>query len=122
VQQSEKRSVWQQHRAGSWQSEHRTWQQRGGYDGYHIPQNHFYGYFGSSHRFHIHSLSLEIFDGHPSFKYGGYWFSIIDPWPEYWTDNWYETDYVYIDYSNDGYYLYNRRHPGVGIAINVFVN
>jgi len=24
-----------------------------------------------------------------------------------------------VDYVNDGYYMYNRRHPGVAIAINV---
>jgi hypothetical protein len=24
-----------------------------------------------------------------------------------------------VDYVNDGYYMYNRRHPGVGIAVNV---
>ena len=27
-------------------------------------------------------------------------------------------DDVYIDY-NDGYYLYNRRYPGVGLALTV---
>lgn len=42
---------------------------------------------------------------------------LVDPWPEYWSDDWYATD-VYVDYD-DGYYLCNRRHPGVGIAITV---
>jgi hypothetical protein len=31
---------------------------------------------------------------------------------------WYGSDGLYIDYS-DGYYLYNRRYPGVGIAVIV---
>ena len=122
VQQSEERSVWQQHRANSWQTEHRTWQQRGGYDGYRIPDYHFRGYFGRHHGFRIFSLSLEIFGGHPRFQYGGYWFSVLDPWPEYWPDDWYENDDVYIDYSGDGYYMYNRRYPRDRIAVSVFVN
>jgi hypothetical protein len=44
---------------------------------------------------------------------------MVDPWPEYWARTWYETDDVYVDYVNDGYYMYNRRHPGVAIAVNV---
>jgi len=36
-----------------------------------------------------------------------------------WERTWYDTDDVYVDYVNDGYYMYNRRHPGVGIAVNV---
>ncbi len=122
VQQAEQRGVWQQHRASSWQAEHRTWQQRGGYNGYRIPDNRFRGYFGRNHGFRIRSFPLIIVGGYPRFQYGGYWFSLIDPWPEYWSDNWYDNDDVYIDYSNDGYYLYNRRHPGVGIAISVYLN
>ena len=57
--------------------------------------------------------------GFPRFEYGGYWFSFIDPWPESWAANWYETDDVYVDYVNDGYYMFNRRHPGTGIAISI---
>jgi hypothetical protein len=29
---------------------------------------------------------------------------------------------MYVDYSGDGYYLYNRRHPGDRIAISFYVN
>jgi len=29
---------------------------------------------------------------------------------------------VYVDYSGDGYYLYNRRYPNDRIAITVYVN
>jgi hypothetical protein len=42
----------------------------------------------------------------------------VDPWPEYWADDWYQQDDVYIDYD-DGYYLYNPRYPGVAIALTV---
>jgi hypothetical protein len=31
-------SAWQQPRSQNWQSAHRTWQQRGGYHGYRIPE------------------------------------------------------------------------------------
>jgi hypothetical protein len=24
-----------------------------------------------------------------------------------------------VDYVNDGYYLYNRQHPGIAIAVDV---
>ncbi len=45
-------------------------------------------------------------------------FLLVDPWPEYWAEDWYATDDVYIDYD-DGYYLYNRRYPNVRLAIAV---
>jgi hypothetical protein len=122
VQQGQQQVVWQQHRARSWQSEHRTWQQRGGYNGYRIPDDRFRGYFGPSHGFRIYSFPLVVFGGYPTFQYGGFWFSIVDPWPEYWSDNWYDNDDVYIDYSGDGYYMYNRRYPRDRIAISVFLN
>ena len=120
VQQAEQRGVWQQHRARSWEAEHRTWQQRGGYNGYRIPEDRYRGNFGPDHSFRIYSSPVEVYGGRPRFQYGGFWFSVVDPWPEYWSDDWYENDDVYIDYSGDGYYLYNRRHPGVGLSISVF--
>jgi len=57
--------------------------------------------------------------GFPRFQYGGYWFSVVDPWPGDWAENWYETDDVYVDYVNDGYYMYDTRYPGVAIAVNI---
>ena len=57
--------------------------------------------------------------GYPRFQYQGYWFSLVDPWPEYWGNDWYDTDDVYVAYVDNGYYLYNRRYPNVGIAINI---
>jgi primosomal protein N' len=122
IAQGEQKNVWQQHRAQNWQADHRTWQERGGYSGYRIPEDHYHGHFGQYHSFRIYSHSMEIYEGHPRFQYNGYWFGVLDPWPESWSDDWYENDDVYITYYGDGYYLYNRRHPGVGIAINVYVN
>jgi hypothetical protein len=122
VQPGNRRGVWLKYRSRSWQSEHRNWQQRGGYNGYRIPDDRYGRYFGQGHRFRINSLPLVIVGGYPRFQYGGFWFSLVDPWPEYWSDNWYDNDDVYIDYSGDGYYLYNRRHPRDRIAITVYVN
>jgi hypothetical protein len=42
----------------------------------------------------------------------------LTPWPEYWGNDWYDNDDVYIVYVDNGYYLYNRRYPNVGIAIS----
>jgi hypothetical protein len=111
------RQTFQQDRAGRWESEHRTWAQRGGYGGYYIPQDRFSLYFGSQHGFRMNGLPT-IYMGYPRFAYGGFSFLLVDPWPEYWTDNWYATDDMYIDYD-DGYYLYDRRYPSVRLAIMV---
>jgi hypothetical protein len=54
--------------------------------------------------------------GYPRFQFGGFSFMIVDPWPEYWSENWYNTDDVFIVYDN-GYYLYDRNYPQAGIAI-----
>jgi len=122
IPQGEQRTVWQQHRARSWEAEHRTWQQRGGYNGYRIPQDRYQRYFGPHHRFRIYRYPMVVVGGYPRFQYGGFWFSLIDPWPEYWSDGWYDDDDVYIDYYEDGYYLYNPRYPRDRIAIIFYVH
>jgi hypothetical protein len=113
------RSGWQQHRAHRWESEHRTWQQRGGYRGYRIPDDRFRGYFGPEHGFRVNGLPFLVVGGYPRFQYSGYWVSALDPWPEYWGDNWYDNDDVYVAYVDHGYYLFNRRYPRSGIAISI---
>ena len=67
-------------------------------------------------------LPRGVVGGYPRFQYGGFWFSFVDPWPEYWSDDWYDNDDVYVDYSEDGYYLYNRSYPGDRIAVEVYLN
>jgi len=111
--------VWQGHRAQHWDREHRGWRERGGYRGYRIPEDRFRAHFGRGHWFRVHSVPTVVVGGNPRFQYGGFWFSVVDPWPEYWSRTWYETDDVYVDYGNDGYYMYNRSHPGIAIAVNV---
>lgn len=115
------RGVWREHRAQNWESEHRNWQDRGGYDGYRIPENRYRGRFGPNHPFRIHRYPVRIVGGFVNFQFGGFGFSVVDPLPEYWSDTWYDHDDVYIDYSEDGYYLHNRRHPQDRIAISVNV-
>jgi len=112
-------AAWQQHRAGNWQSDHRTWQQRGGYSGYRIPDSRFRGYFGPDHGFRIQGLPFMVVGGYPRFQYDGYWLSVVDPWPANWGDDWYDNDQVYVVYADNGYYLYNRSYPGIGIAVSI---
>jgi hypothetical protein len=119
AQQHVQQAAWQQHRAGNWQSDHRTWQQRGGYNGYRIPDNRFRGYFGPDHGFRIQGLPFMVVDGYPRFQYDGYWLSVVDPWPANWGNDWYDNDQVYVAYADNGYYLYNRSYPGVGIAVSI---
>jgi hypothetical protein len=118
-QQRVQQSAWKYHRSQHWQSDHRNWQQRGGYRGYRIPDERYRGYFGPSHRFRINGLPFMVVGGYPRFQYEGYWISTVDPWPEYWGNDWYDNDDVYVNYVDNGYYLYNPRYPGEGIAINI---
>jgi hypothetical protein len=118
-QQRVQQSAWQEHRSHDWQSDHRDWRQRGGYQGYRIPDDRYRGYFGPSHGFRINGLPFLVVGGYPRFQYQGYWISTVDPWPEYWGNDWYDNDDVYVNYVDNGYYLYNRRYPGEGIAINI---
>jgi hypothetical protein len=117
--QGQVRSGFVQSRAGSWSNEHRSWTQRGGYNGYRVPEARFRLYFGSNHFFRIGRLPLVFVGGLPRFQYDGYWVTLLDPWPESWSPTWYETDDVYIDYTDDGYYVYDRMHPGIGIAATI---
>jgi hypothetical protein len=117
--QGQVRSGFVQSRAGSWKNEHQTWGQRGGYNGYRIPDARFRSYFGHDHFFRIGRLPMFFVGGSPRFQYDGYWITLVDPWPEDWPATWYESDDVYLDYTNDGYYLYSRSHPGIGIAVTI---
>ena len=56
--------------------------------------------------------------GYPRFEYRGFSFLLVDPGPEAWSEGWYASDDVYIDY-NDGYYLCNRQFPQERLAISI---
>ncbi|MEO5763018.1 MAG: hypothetical protein ABIR28_11970 [Vicinamibacteria bacterium] len=121
AEQVHQRNALRQHRAGNFEAEHRTWTQRGGYKGSRIPERTFTTLFGPSHAFRVDRLPFTLRAGSPSFQYNGYWVASVDPYPEYWAEDWYATDDLYVDYYNDGYYLYNRRYssrPGVAITIS----
>ena len=118
-QQRAQQVAWQGHESNNWQSDHRTWQQRGGYHGYRIPDNRYNGYFGPNYGFVIYNQPYMVVGGFPRFQYNGFWFSLVDPWPNTWANDWYQTDDVYVVYQDNGYYMYNQRYPGVGIAISV---
>jgi hypothetical protein len=107
--------TWKEGRAQKWSSDHRTWPERGGYGGYNIPPARFNLNFGSQHPFRLAARPV-ISSGYPRFEYSGYSFLLVDPWPEYWADNWYDVNDVYIDYDN-GYYLHNRGYAQVRLAI-----
>ncbi len=119
--QGQVRSGFAQSRAGSWQKEHQSWTQRGGYNGYRVPDNRFRQYFGRDHFFRIYGLPLVFVGGMPRFQYDGYWVTLMDPWPETWGPDWYETDDVYLDYTGDGYYLYDRLYPDFPIAVTISI-
>lgn len=108
---------WRQSRARRWDDERRNWAQRGGYGGYYIPSDRWSISFGLQHRFRIQNRPM-MYLGYPRFDYGGFSFLIVDPWPEYWAENWYDSDDLYIDYE-DGYYLFDRRYPRVRLAISI---
>ena len=72
-QQVQQQQVWQQHRSNNWDNDHRNWQQRGGYNGYRIPDNDFRGHYGPITVPHLQP-SLQYQGGYPRFQYGGYWF------------------------------------------------
>jgi hypothetical protein len=109
--------TWQQGRANRWDSDHRTWAQRGGYGGSYIPQASFDLHFGSQHSFRLSSRPV-MYLGYPRFEYAGFSFMMVDPWPEYWPNNWYDLDDVYIDYD-EGYYLYDASYSHIKLAIAV---
>lgn len=116
-QRRQEQDAWQRDRARDWQREHRTWQQRGGYRGYRIPENRYRIYFGPRHFFRMNALRVVYIGGRRRFWYGGYWFGLVDPWPQYWAADWYAMDEMYIIYYGGGYYLCNQRYPGIRIAI-----
>jgi hypothetical protein len=52
---------------------------------------------------------------HVGFRFGGVSFGLIQPWPV----GWLYTDAVYVDFFAGSYYLCNRMHPGVRVALNI---
>ena len=79
-----------------------------------IPDDRYRANFGRAHSFRM--IRPRMIDGYQRFQYSGYWFGFNDPWPSGWDYN----DDVYVDYVGASYYLYNPRHPGIHITLNLF--
>ena len=79
-----------------------------------IPDAHYRAYFGRAHAFRMGPP--RFIDGYHRFQYSGYWFGYNQPWPSGWGYN----DDVYVDYVGGAYYMYNPRHPGIHITLNLF--
>jgi hypothetical protein len=119
---SHDRSSWLRFRARNFHSERRSWRQRGGYRGYRLPNSYFHSHFGRNRWFRANTLQFVFVSGNPYFDYDDYRFTMLDPYPEYWGDDWYHEDDLYVDHYDDGYYLCNRRYPdrpGVAISISL---
>jgi hypothetical protein len=58
----------------------------------------------------------RFIDGYNRFQYSGYWFGYNQRWPSGWGYN----DDVYVEYVGGAYYMYNPRHPGIHITLNLF--
>jgi len=116
---AQQRTFWPQYTARDWRSQHRTWVQRGGYRGYRIPVDRYRLYFGRRHRYHLSSFTIRVYQDEPQFYTNGYWFTLLDPIPQYWPDDWYDSDYVTIVLLDDGYYLLNEAYPGDLLALDI---
>jgi hypothetical protein len=79
-----------------------------------IPDDHFRANFGRGHAFRMENPRL--INGYNRFRYGGYLFGYNERWPSGWNYN----DNVYVDYVGGAYYMYNPRHPGIHITLNLF--
>lgn len=79
-----------------------------------IPDDHFRANFGRGHAFRMGSP--RFIDGYHRFQYSGYWFGYNERWPSGWSYN----DNVYVDYVGGAYYMYNPRHAGIRVTLNLF--
>ena len=102
------------------QEQHPAQQMQGGHDerpmqagrGKRIPDDKFRASFGRQHTFHV-QRSQVVNVRQPVVLYGGYSFQLVEAWPVDWGFD----DVVYIDYVDDGYYLFDPLHPGIQIAV-----
>jgi len=79
-----------------------------------ISDDHYRANFGHGHSFRM--IRPRMISGYQRFQYGGYWFGFNEGWPSGWS---YDDD-VYVEYVDGFYYLYDLRHPGIHITLNLF--
>jgi hypothetical protein len=58
----------------------------------------------------------QMIGGYNRFQYGGYWFGFNEGWPVDWDYN----DDFYVEYIDGVYYMFNLRHPGFRLTLNIF--
>ncbi len=78
-----------------------------------IPEEHFQSHFGRNHEFRLDHHELAA--GRREFRYNGAAFAMAQPWPS----TWMYSDVLYVDQIGGAYYLCNRMHPGVRVALNL---
>jgi outer membrane biosynthesis protein TonB len=71
-------------------------------------------HFGRGHSFHMGHP--QMIGGYNRFQYGGYWFGFNEGWPVGWDYN----DDFYVEYIDGVYYMFNLRHPGFRLTLNIF--
>jgi hypothetical protein len=79
-----------------------------------IPDDHYRANFGHDHSFHM--MRPQLIGGYNRFQYGGYWFGFNAGWPS----GWGYSDDFYVEYVDGFYYMYNLRHPGIHLTLNLF--
>lgn len=79
-----------------------------------IPDQDFRAHFGSQH--HFAPKLLQVYQGRPSFSYGGYRFALLAAWPTEWG---YDDDDYYVDYVDGEYWLYNVLFPGARVEVMI---
>ncbi|MGA3200683.1 MAG: hypothetical protein ABSD89_14955 [Halobacteriota archaeon] len=79
-----------------------------------ISDANYSAHFGRGHSFHVGHP--QVIEGYNRFQYGGYWFGFNEGWPEGWDYN----DDFYVEYIDGAYYLFNLRHPGFRLTLNIF--
>ena len=77
-----------------------------------IPNYRYHAHFGQEHKFH---LSRAAYGQDRRFQYGGYSFGFVDEWPT----NWLPAEDVFVTQIDGGYFLCNRRYPGVNIPLSI---
>jgi len=94
---------------------HRGNEARDRWDGRRFDHDYFRGHFGHDHDFywgHCAWYGPRFYVG-SRFWYGGAWFVIVDPVPDFWGD-----EAVYVDEIDGVYYLVNPIY-GTRIVVNV---
>ena len=79
-----------------------------------ISDTNYRAHFGHDHSFHMGRPRMV--SGYNRFQYGGYWFGYNEGWPMGWDYN----DDFYVEYIDGVYYLFNLRHPGFRLTLNLF--